>query len=81
MQKVKLVNQLAKSIVGKASQIISALTDAALNSAFVNESCKSTGQVSKSQVIYRKIEDKSKKIMQGFFRENTIKFLRLLKIY
>lgn len=88
MVKAKLVNQFTKSIVKKirkneisANQITSTLINAALNAAFVNESCKSTGQVSKSQVIYRKLDRKSKEIIQEYFRENTMKFLKLLKIY
>lgn len=88
MQKAKLANQFVKSIAEKArrnevkaSQIASVLTNAALNGAFVNESCKSTGQVSKSQVIYRKVEDKQEKEVQKYFQENTMTCLRLLKIY
>jgi putative transposase len=88
MNKIKLVNQFTKSIVKKirkkevsSNQITSTLINAALNKAFVNESCKSTGQISKSQVIYRKVKRKPNEIIQEYFRENTIKFLRSSKIY
>ncbi len=60
MGKQQLVNQFTKSIITEeqrknkvgTNQITNALITAALSSAFVNESCKSSGQVSKSQVIY-----------------------------
>ena len=89
MGKQQLVNQFTKSIIKQekrknkvaTSQITSTLIDAGLNTAFVNESCKSTGQVSKSQVIYRKLKGKSLKEVQVCFRENTVQFLKILKIY
>jgi len=59
--------------------ISSTLIEAALNSAFVNESCKSTEEISKSQIIYRKLDLKINDI-QFAFRENVNKFLSLLKI-
>jgi hypothetical protein len=66
MGKQQLVNQFTKSIIVEGqqknkvgtNQITSTLITAALSSAFVNESCKSSGQVSKSQVIYRKLDGK-----------------------
>ena len=89
MGKQQLVNQFTKSVIKEekrknkvgTSQITSTLIDAGLNTAFVNESCKSTGQVSKSQVIYRKLKGKSLSEIQECFQENTIQFLKILKIY
>lgn len=89
MRKQQLVNQFTKSIITEeqrknkvgTNQITSALITAALSSAFVNESCKSSGQVSKSQVIYRKLDGKLIKEMQECFLIYTICFLQHLKIY
>lgn len=85
--KAKLVNRFTKSIVVKKRKgeigpkpITATLVTAALSLSFVNEACKSTGEVSKSQVIYRKLEGKSREIIQKYFRENTIRFLGLVKI-
>ena len=60
--------------------ISAVLIEAALGSAFVNESCKSTEEISKSQIIYRKLEGKFDNI-QSIFRGNIEKFLKLLKIF
>ena len=65
------------SIDGISSTLIKAATDCA----FVNESCKSTGKVSKSQVIYRKLDEKTIKELQESFRKQSIRFLRVLKIF
>ena len=62
MQRNLIINDFRKSLImGKkhgnvisASQITSTLINVALTLAFVNESCKLSGQISKSQVIYRK---------------------------
>ncbi len=89
MNKKQIINQFTKSIIGErqrknkvtSQQITSTLITSALELAFVNESCKSSGQVSKSQVIYRKLEGKSKDEIQGCFRQNTIRFLKILKIF
>lgn len=64
----------------KIKDISSTLIEAALNSAFVNESCKSTEEISKSQIIYRKL-DLSINEIEFAFRNNVKKFLKLLKIY
>ena len=56
------------------------LIEASLGSAFVNESCKSTEEISKSQIIYRKLEGRFDNV-QSAFRGNTEKFLKLLKIF
>ncbi len=63
------------------SNINSTLIEAAVNSAFVNESCKSTEEISKSQIIYRKLEDSNIESVQFSFQENVKRFLKLLKIY
>lgn len=89
MAKRELINQFTKQIVDSTprknsptpQQITSTLVTAALNLAFVNESCKSTGQVSKSQVIYRKLKDVSIETVQKCFQEVVTKFLKLLKIF
>jgi hypothetical protein len=89
MHSQKIVNQFTKSIITEkkrknkvsTNQITNTLITASLNLAFVNESCKSTGQVSKSQVIYRKIWGKSPEEIQNCFQENTIRFLKLLKLF
>lgn len=89
VSKKELMNSFTKSLVVEeerknrvtTSSITSTLITAALNMAFVNESCKSTGQVSKSQVIYRKLEGKSKAEMQQYFRTHTTNVLKLLKVF
>jgi hypothetical protein len=89
MEKQEIINQFTKSLVKEkirknkvtASGITNTLFTAAVNSAFVNESCKSTGQVSKSQVIYRKLEDINLEKISEYFKANTLKFLILLKIF
>ena len=60
--------------------ISSTLIEASLNSAFVNESCKSTEEISKSQIIYRKLDLNINEI-EFTFKKNANKFLNLLKIY
>jgi hypothetical protein len=87
--KQQLVNQFTKSIIKQekrknkvgTSQITNTLINAGLNTSFVNESCKSTGHVSKSQVIYRKLNGKSLREIQECFREKTVQFLKILKIF
>jgi hypothetical protein len=64
----------------KISNINTSLIEAALNSAFVNESCKSTKEISKSQIIYRKLEGKIETI-QFNFQKHAEKFLKMLKIF
>jgi hypothetical protein len=89
MNSKQIVNQFTKSSVKEenrknkatSQQITSTLISAALSLAFVNETCKSTGQVSKSQVIYRKLEDKPKEAIQVCFRVDTLRFLKFLKIF
>lgn len=89
MNKKQIINQFTKSIITEeqrknkvtTQQITSTLVTTALSLAFVNETCKSTGQVSKSQVIYRKLDGKSKGEIKDCFRLNTVRFLKFLKIF
>lgn len=89
MEKRELINQFTEQIVDFAprkngptsQQITSTLITAALNLAFVNESCKSSGQVSKSQVIYRKLQDTTIEQIKECFQKQTIRFLQLMKVF
>ena len=89
MQKNQIINEFTKSLIKEkkrknvvsVSKITSTLITAALSLAFVNESCKSSGQVSKSQVIYRKLDGKLIKDIRECFLINTMCFLQHLKIY
>lgn len=65
----------------KFSSINSVMLEAAANAAFVNESCKATKEISKSQTIYRKLEDNSIEEIQAKFSENATRFLKMLKVY
>lgn len=89
MKKEAIINQLTKSLVKTkprknevtTQNITSTLIMAATNLAFVNESCKSSGKVSKSQVIYRKLDDTTINDIQKCFQEQTLRFLKLLKLF
>lgn len=89
MKKKQIINQFAKEIIAEeqrknrvtVQQISCTLITAALELAFVNESCKSSGEVSKSQVIYRKLDGATNGQMQESFQKATIKFLKLLKLF
>ena len=86
MKKEEIIVRFAKDVFNEykrknavtITNISVALIEAALGSAFVNESCKSTGEISKSQIIYRKL-DLSLNEIEFKFRENANKFLNLLK--
>ena len=88
MKKEEIIVKFSKAVFDEykrknavtISNISAALIEAALGSAFVNESCKSTEEISKSQIIYRKLDSNMDKI-QFAFRENAKRFLNLLKIY
>jgi len=88
MKKEEIIKKFAKSVFDEykrknavtISNISSTLIEAALNSAFVNESCKSTEKISKSQIIYRKLDLNISEI-EFAFRENAKRFLNLLKIF
>lgn len=89
MNKEAIINQLTKSLVKTKERknevttqnITSTLITAATNLAFVNESCKSSGKVSKSQVIYRKLDKTTIEEIQECFQKHTLRFLKLLKIF
>jgi len=89
MKKKEVVNQFCAELITEEERknkvtikgISSTLIKAATDCAFVNESCKSTGEVSKSQVIYRKLDDKTIIKLQESFRNQTIRFLKVLKIF
>jgi len=89
MNKTQIIKQFTKSVIVEkqrknkvsSTQITSTMMLSAINLAFVNESCKSSGQVSKSQVIYRKLDGVPKEVIRKCFQEKTLKFLRLLKIF
>lgn len=89
MNKNQTIKQFTKSLVPEkqrknrvtTSGITSTVILSAINLSFVNESCKSSGQLSKSQVLYRKLEDVPKDIIQKCFQVNTLKFLKLMKIF
>lgn len=89
MGKTQLVNNFTKSIIREkqrknkvsTQQITNTLITAAVTLAFVNESCQSTGMVSKSQVIYRKLNGKTPEEIQAYYRAVTMQFLKMLKLY
>ena len=85
----QLVKQFTKELIKEKNRknavtvqnITSSLILAALCCGFTNESCKSGGMVSKSQVIYRKLDGKSKETIHECFQKNTIKFFKMLKLF
>ena len=77
--KLNFVEHKRKNTV-TITEISSVLIEASINSAFVNESCKSTEEISKSQIIYRKLDSNIDEIKSAF-RKNANKFLNLLKLY
>jgi putative transposase len=89
MGKTQLVNNFTKSLIREkqrknkvsTQQITSTLITAAISLAFVNESCQSSGMVSKSQVIYRKLEGKTIEEIQAYYRPVTIQFIKMLKLF
>ena len=62
------------------TNISTVLIEAAMRPAFVNESCKSTKEISKSQIIYRKLGMSITEV-EFAFRDNAKRFLNLLKIF
>ena len=88
MKKEKIIVQFSKGIFEEynrknavtVTNISAALIEAALGSAFVNESCKVTEEISKSQIIYRKLDLNINEI-ESAFRENVNRFLNLLRIF
>ncbi len=89
MNKKEVINQFCSELMVEENRknkvtlrgISSTLIKAATDCAFVNESAKSTGEISKSQVIYRKVYDKTITEIQDSFRNQSIRFLRVLKIF
>lgn len=89
MKKEEILTQFTKGVFTQHkrknavtfSNINSVLIEAATNSAFVNESCKATKEISKSQIIYRKLEENDISKIKERFKENTIQFLKRLKIF
>jgi hypothetical protein len=89
MNKKEIINKFTKALVSEKKRknkvttagITSTMILASLNLAFINESCKSSGQLSKSQVLYRKLDDIAKEKMQELFKNNTISFLKILKSF
>lgn len=87
--KNKLISQFAKHLIVEAQRkngvtrnaITTTLVRAAIDLAFVNESCKSSGMVSKGQVIYRKIDENTKEDVKECFQDATIRFLKCLKLF
>ena len=88
MKKEEIILKFSKDIFDEhkrknavtISNISTTLIEAAASSAFVNESCKSTEEISKSQIIYRKLNSSINEI-EFAFRKNAKRFLRLLKIF
>lgn len=60
--------------------ITSTLISASVNLAFVHESCKSTGKISKSQVIYRRLNNITLDDIQVCFQKHTSLFLHHLSM-
>ena len=88
MSKREIVEYFTGNIIEKVRsneigpiQIASTLITAALSLSFVNESCKSSGQVSKSQVIYRKLDGKTMGDIHEWFQGCTRGFLQTLKMF
>ena len=89
MIKEDLINKFCSGIIPEekrknkvtVSGISTTLITAAINHTYVNESCKSSGKISKSQVIYRKLKGVSKERMQKNFRKHSIKLMRMLKTF
>ena len=89
MKKEVILNEFSKHLLTEhnrkngvlAKSITSTLKTAALSMSFVNEACKSSGMVSKSQVIYRKLDEKHMDEIRNCFQQHTIRFFRLLKLF
>ena len=88
MKKEEIIVKFSKDIFDEHKRknavtlknISAAIIHEALGTAFVNESCKSTEEISKSQIIYRKLDSNITGV-EFAFRENAKRFLNLLKIY
>jgi len=88
MKKRELIQQFTSQLIVEKKRknkvtnanITSSLITSAVNLAFVNESCQSSGKISKSQVIYRKINEHTKDEISKCFNNITIRFFKILKI-
>jgi putative transposase len=88
MKREQIITELSKDIFDEYKRknavtirnISTTLIEAATNSAFVNESCKSTKEISKSQIIYRKLVGGIDKVKFAF-QENAKKLLKLIKVF
>ncbi len=89
MVKDLIIEQFTKDVITEkkrknavtAQGMTASLVLAALCCGFTNESCKSSGMVSKSQVIFRKLNGTSDDAVHECFQRNTLKFLRALKLF
>lgn len=89
MNKNQIIKQFTQSIIKEkqrknkitTAQITATMILSAINLAFVNESCKSSGAPKKSQRIYEKLDDIPKDLIQNCFQKNTLKFLKFLKLF
>jgi hypothetical protein len=89
MDKKQIIKQFTNGLIVEkqrknrvtTSGIISTMVLSATSLSFVNESCKSSGQLSKSQVLYRKLDNISKKDIQICFKNSTLKFLKIMKVF
>ncbi|MEW6063585.1 MAG: hypothetical protein AB1571_04420, partial [Nanoarchaeota archaeon] len=88
MEREQFITELNKDVFDEYKRknavtirnISTALIESAVGSAFVNESCKSTEKISKSQIIYRKLK-KDKEGIRFAFEENAKRFLKLTKTF
>jgi putative transposase len=89
MKKHQLIKKFTNEIISEkqrknritTTQITNTMILSAINLAFTNESCKSSGAPKKSQRIYEKLDDKSIDLIQNCFQKNTLKFLKVLKLF
>ena len=89
MDKKQIINEFTKKILSEKQrknkistvQITNTMILSAINLAFPNESCKSSGAPKKSQRIYEKLDDIPINIIQKCFQKNTVNFLKVLKIF
>lgn len=89
MKKHQIIKQFTNSVIKEKqrknkisnAQITVTMILSAINLAFPNESCKSSGAPKKSQRIYEKLDNIPKDLIQKGFQKNTLKFLKFLKIF
>lgn len=89
MDKKQIIEEFTKKLIPEKKRknkvtsagITSTIILSAINMSFVNESCKSSGQLSKSQVLYRKLEDVPKELIRKCFKKKTLVFLKMMKLF